>query len=71
MNKLRYISPKNLPPSLPILTTAVVYLLLDKFNASQLVWGIVITLLVIYWLSVLFAVITADLVDVLPKEEKN
>lgn len=65
MTKLKYISPKNLPPSFPVLTTAVTYLFLDKFNPAQWVWGVVITLVVIYWLIVIWGVINSDFIDVI------
>ena len=43
MKTRKVISPKNLNKS-PILLGVVLYLLLDRFNASGVVWGIVIAL---------------------------
>jgi hypothetical protein len=56
MKTRKVISPKNLSKS-PILLGAVLYLLLDKFNASGVVWGIVIALygiMFIAWVVDLF-----------------
>jgi len=38
-----------LPAQLPVQTTAVVYLLLEHFDAPGLVWGVVGTLLALLW----------------------
>lgn len=40
MNKKKVIKWSNLPDRLPITSFAVLYLLLDKINVSQFVWGI-------------------------------
>jgi hypothetical protein len=39
MKKTKVIARKNLPAKFPILSTVVAYLLLDKLNAVDLVWG--------------------------------
>jgi hypothetical protein len=49
------ISPTQLPTRWPITSTAVILFALDRFHAAQIIWGIIITLLVIYWLVVLVA----------------
>jgi hypothetical protein len=39
----------QLPAQLPIQTTALVYLLLEHFDASGWVWGVVCTMLALIW----------------------
>ena len=39
----------QLPAQLPIQTTALVYLLLEHFNAPGWVWGVVCTMLALIW----------------------
>jgi multisubunit Na+/H+ antiporter MnhE subunit len=50
---LKKVSPKNLPTRLPFLFSAVIWLLLDRFQASDLISGIVYTLLAIIWIGAL------------------
>jgi len=46
----RIVIPWNaLPAQLPVQTTAVVYLLLEHFDAPSWVWGVVGTLLALLW----------------------
>lgn len=60
MNNLnrRVIHGSHLPAKLPIIPTAVVWLLMDRFHAGQLAWGITITLLIIIWLICIWDVAT-------------
>lgn len=39
----------QLPARLPIQTTALVYLLLDRWSAPGWVWGVVGTVLALFW----------------------
>ena len=52
---MKVLHPRHLPTKLPILTTAVIYLVMDKFHPAGWVWGVVITLLVIYWIASIVA----------------
>lgn len=49
MKKIHVIKTKYLPIRLPLLSTAVAYLMLDKLNASALVYGIVGTIYALIW----------------------
>jgi hypothetical protein len=51
MSEPRQIDVKYLPTRLPVISTAVVYLLLDRHNAPGWVWGVFITLYALYWLG--------------------
>lgn len=61
----KVISVKNLPARLPITSTAVFYLLMDKFNASPAAWGVGITLVVILWIVCITAICMQEYVDVI------
>ena len=51
MKQRRVLSALDLPTRLPIMTTIVAWLLLDRLSAPGWVWGIAGTLLVIYWIA--------------------
>ena len=67
MKKVKVISYKNLPAKLPLLSSAVSYLFLDKFNAPGWVWGVVITLFSILWISCVIKLSNEDVIDILNK----
>jgi hypothetical protein len=64
METQKVITRKNLPSSLPLPFTMLVYLYLDRFNPAEWVWGVVATVLVIIWLSVLYSIATENRVDI-------
>ena len=41
----------QLPAQLPIQTTALAYLLLDRWSAAGWVWGVVGTVLALFWVA--------------------
>lgn len=47
--KKRVIAPSSLPMKIPLWPTIVLYLLLEQQSATDLVKGVVYTLLVIWW----------------------
>lgn len=55
---------KNTRVHLPLLSTAVAYLLLDKFNASDLIWGIVGTVYFIIWIAAIIIVWKSEGIDI-------
>lgn len=61
---MRKIDRKNLPVRAPTLLTAVAWLLADRLNAPDLVWGIVCTLLGILWVGWAYAFHSEVEVDV-------
>lgn len=53
----KVLHPFQLPTRAPVQTTAVAYLLLDHFNASGFVWGVVAVFVALLWLSFVSAFI--------------
>ena len=60
-----YISHANLPPRLPVMATATVYLLIDRFGPPDWVIGAIAVLGVMYWLTVIWMLTTYKSVDVM------
>ena len=69
MKKLKVISFKNLPVRIPFWGTAVIYLLMDKFNPSELVWGIVIAIWGLIFIFSIIACSTQETVNIFEKKE--
>ena len=67
MNKTKVISNKNFPVPMPLQFSAIVYLLLDKFHADSWVWGVVCTILAIFWIAYFVCIATSDYVDIFEK----
>lgn len=68
MRKTRYYV-KNERPKLPVLGTAVVYLLLDKFNSPEWVWGAIGILLLIAWIVAIALIYKMDGIDIFDDED--
>jgi hypothetical protein len=64
MKTRKAISNKNLSSKSPILLGAVLYLLLDRFNASGVVWGIVIALYGIMFIAWVIDLFNTENVDI-------
>jgi hypothetical protein len=54
MKTQKVVSYKQLPSKLPFGFTAIVYLLVDKFQPSDLIRGIIIGFIVLLWLAALY-----------------
>ena len=52
--KKRVVAPSSLPTRIPLWPTIVIYLLLEKLQATDLVKGVVYTLLVIWWVVAIY-----------------
>ena len=52
--KKRVIAPSSLPTKIPLWPTIVLYLLLEQQSATDLVKGVVYTLLVIWWVVAIY-----------------
>lgn len=65
----KVISINNLPKKLPLQSSILAYLLLEKFNPDGWVWGTVITIFVYLWLVQIAHILTQDSIDVF--EDKN
>lgn len=70
MKKSKVIAYKNLPAKMPIVSSAVAYLFLDKFNAPGWVWGVVITLFSLLWIICIVAKIIQEEVEVIKPADK-
>jgi len=65
MKKLKKIARQNIPHNFPVVSTTVAWLLLDRLDASGIVWGIVGTVFAILWVLVLLDIVWSDSVDLL------
>ena len=63
------IKRSNLSIRLPVLLTAVVYLLLDRFHPADWVWGAVGALFVLIWIGALVAWFKEDEVNIFENPE--
>jgi hypothetical protein len=63
------IKKSNLPTRLPVLLTAVVYLLLDRFHPADWVWGAVGAVFVLVWIGAFVAWFKEDEVDIFENPE--
>jgi hypothetical protein len=50
MKKIKVVSAKNLPSRWPFTATAAWWLLLDRFHAPPVAWGVFYTLATIVWI---------------------
>lgn len=69
MEKIKRISHKNLPVKIPVTSTAVIYLYLDKYNAPGWLWGVVVTLIVIVLILTISIIYKEDKVDIFKEDE--
>jgi hypothetical protein len=68
--KKKVISWNSLPFPMPVHLTLILYLLLDRWDASQVVWGIAGTLVVLIWIAYFYSLSTSDYVDILNRDSK-
>lgn len=66
--KTHYFIKNARKPTLPIQSTIVAYLVLDRFNVSLLVWGILGTIFAILWIILIAAVWTYEGVELIDSE---
>lgn len=65
MRKTKVISRAELPGRLPIYQTILIWLLLDRMQASQWIWGVMGTLFGLLWIGSIVALIKEEQVSVL------
>jgi len=65
MKKLKKIARQNIPHNFPVVSTTVAWLLLDRLDASGIVWGIVGTIFAIWWVLTILDIGYSDSVDLL------
>lgn len=63
-HKKKVIKVGNLPTRLPLLTTAVSWLILDRIQAPSWLFGSVGTILFIIWVTALHSMLTERKIDI-------
>lgn len=63
MKKQKVVALKSLPMRLPILSTAVCYLLLDRFHVPGWAWGVAATIVVIVWIIAIISMVQSEHVE--------
>lgn len=71
MEDKKVISYKNLPTKLPLGFTALVWMILDKTNAPELIQGIVWTIVGVFWLIAINLIFRQTQVNMFDKEENK
>lgn len=66
---MNVIKRKNLPVKLPLNSTAIAYLLLDKFNSPGIVWGIAGTFCVLLWIIYIAIIVKEKEIDLFKGDE--
>ena len=61
---------ENMPSRPPLITTCVIFLMLDHFNSSDFVWGISAGLVFLLWVSYIILKVTEKGIKIF-KEETN
>lgn len=64
MKKVKVLQYNNLPTRPPAVSTALMYLLLDKYNAPGWLWGVIATLYAITWIVTIWKMIDEENVDI-------
>jgi hypothetical protein len=67
MKKTKTIKRTNLPARMPWGMTALAYLLMDKFQISGIIQGVIWTLIVLFWLAVIVSIWNEDDIDIFDK----
>lgn len=65
------IDRKNLPTRLPIYNTLIIVIALDYWSAPDWLWGVLGTLVLIAWVSVLISFFKDDYVDIFHEHSVN
>lgn len=69
MDDHRVIPSKRLPVRPPIVLTVTMWLLLDRLYVSEVVWGIMGTVIAIVWIAAIYAMIVQKFAD--PFDDKG
>ena len=64
MKKTKVVHTKNLPFKMPLGSTIILGLLLDRLQVAGWIWGVAITLIVIYWVLWIVSVWTKEYIDI-------
>lgn len=60
----KVVSPKNEATKLPLWSTLILWLVLDKTQPSQWVWGAVATIVVLIWIAAIIAMVKQEYTDI-------
>lgn len=69
--KRKVVSSRNLPTSLPALSTVVAYLVLDRFHAPEWIWTETIVLFLIWWIMCIRFIYHEDKTELWKKEKEE
>jgi hypothetical protein len=69
MKKFKVISVKNLPAKLPLSSTLIAFLFLDRFHAPAWLWGALGSLYLIVWILIIARICNQKSIDIL--EDQN
>jgi hypothetical protein len=61
---VKVIHPKNLPSKLPLLLTAVAWLMLDRLQPAGWVHGVVYTIIAILWIISIVGMVREQQLDI-------
>jgi len=64
MKEKKVVSRENLPTNLPIRFTILIWLLLDRLQVSQLVWGVGLSLIFLVWVGAIVNLTRAKQFDI-------
>lgn len=73
MENRKVIKSKYLPSRIPTIPTLSIVMALDYWNAPQWLWGVMLTLLGIVWISVIYQKVTEEeieLIETAPNGQK-
>ncbi len=60
MKKSKWIHPSNMPLRLPVTSSVVLYLLLDKLQAAGWVQGVAYTIMGLIWIVAVVAIFNSE-----------
>jgi len=66
-NRKTTITHSNMPTKFPVPITILVWLLLDRLQVSELMWGISYAVAAILWIAIIITFFTEDRKDVFDK----
>lgn len=61
----KVIKRENLPSTIPLFSTLTTYLILDKFNAPEWMWGVLAFIFLLGWINSIYRIVTDEDVDLL------
>ena len=65
----KVLQQNNLPTKLPLWQTAVAFLLMERFNAPEWLWGVFGFFFFIVWCTNIYSLVTQENVDLLNNDD--